>query len=193
MKINYEEAYKCYLDVADSRELSYPLDVFGLVKSYGIKLVKYTQVAKSQNLTMEQLLECMPEYGQLATLGNERRILYNDTLIEGTIRFTLLHELGHYLMGHKDGDNLTDEEIQKNENLANCFARNLIAPLTICNLLGFTTPFEISYYFNTSLDAGRVRLNLKDSDKYHLNKLSNKMDHIPFIRYSEYIPPELPF
>ena len=116
----------------------------------------------------------MPEFGLLAEKNGKYKILYNDSLEIGTIRFTLLHELGHYLMGHKSGDQLSDYQIKENENLANCFARNMIAPIELCFFENLSTPYAISNYFNISLKAGKVRRDFIYNDAYHVNQLHLK-------------------
>lgn len=193
MKIKYDEAYECYLEVAKTRKLSYPLDVFELIHSYGIKTVSYTKLAKISKTSLSDVLQCMPEYGQLAECNGKYIIHYNDQCCNGTIRFTLLHELGHYLMKHPCGDGLSDDEIKRNENLANCFARNILAPLTLCNTLGLETIYDIANYFKISTKASIVRLETMNQDSYYLKKVSKKMDIIPKIMYVEYKPTSLPF
>lgn len=54
-----------------------------------------------------------------------RLVLYNDArgISQGRKRFTLAHEYGHYVLGHRDETEAEDE--------ADCFARNLLAPLLL--------------------------------------------------------------
>lgn len=171
MSIDYSIAYLCCSKVASERKLCYPLNVFELVKSYNIKIVKYSQIAEALNIPFDELIASMPEYGLLAEQNGDYRILYNDTMEMGTVRFTLLHELGHFLMGHESGDQLSDYQIKENENLANCFARNMIAPIELCFLNKLSTPYAISKYFNMSLKAGKVRIDFICRDDYHINQL----------------------
>lgn len=176
MTINYTVAYECCAEVIATHSLLYPLDVRSLVKSYDIKLVRYSKLAKRNNMSIEEFLDFMPEYGLLEELNGIYKILYNDTLSEGAIRFTLLHELGHYLMNHH-------EDNKDNDNLANCFARNLIAPLSICKRLSINDATTISDYFGITLSAALTRLSFFGIDAYHIHKLNTH----PIFQYRPYI------
>ena len=63
------------------------------------------------------------------------------------------------------------EDTTINDNLANCFARNLIAPASVCYKLGFEDISQISCYFQISMPAARTRLHLLKCDLYHIDKL----------------------
>ena len=165
MRINYEIAYECCAQVAKENELYYPLDVFILVKSYGLKVISYSDAAKRKNCKVDDFIE-ISIYGFMHRDKNSPNaiIYYNDQHPLGTIRFTLLHELAHYLMDHR-------EDNEKNDKLANCFARNLIAPVSICKALSLSNIYDISNYFNITLSAAQTRINLLNDDVRYLYRL----------------------
>jgi len=82
--------------------------------------------------------------------GDKYIIYYNDdpAIPAARKRFTIAHELGHYVLKHKvDGD--------KEEREANCFARNLLAP----RLLAIDRGIEFADYpcaFGVSITAARL-------------------------------------
>lgn len=166
MIINYNDAYEYCAKVINERELFYPLDVWELVESYGLKTVSYTKFAEKYNCEFSDLTD-ISIYGFLLRDKNSCNaiIYYNDRQSVPTQRFTLLHELGHYVMDHYI-DN------KENDRLVDCFARNLIAPVSICKKLELKHSFQISEYFNISPSAGVTRANLLELDYLHIKKLS---------------------
>ena len=56
-------------------------------------------------------------------------IVYNDAHSPARQRFTLAHELGHIVLGHR-------EDSPDNDALADCFARNLLTPALYAQHLG---------------------------------------------------------
>lgn len=56
-------------------------------------------------------------------------IVYNDAQSPARQRFTLAHELGHIVLGHR-------EDSPENDALADCFARNLLTPALYAQRLG---------------------------------------------------------
>ena len=151
--INYSLAYNCCAKVIAENNLYYPLDTFSLVQSYGIKVVSYSKLSSHPDTSFQEIVNSFSSYGFLSR-DNAKEI----------INFTLLHELGHYLMNH-------EKECKENENLANCFARNLIAPASICFKLGLVDPYKLSDYFHISLSAANVRLDFLQRDLNNINKL----------------------
>ncbi|QGG47320.1 ImmA/IrrE family metallo-endopeptidase [Heliorestis convoluta] len=105
-------------------------------------------------------------------------IFYNDTKNNrGLERFTIAHELGHIFLGHHQDAN-TDILIRRNisaskyrkfENEANCFARNLLAPIPlvqrITDIKKPRSANDIMEAFEVSYKAAVTRRNLYYDDK----------------------------
>jgi Zn-dependent peptidase ImmA (M78 family)/rRNA maturation endonuclease Nob1 len=93
---------------------------------------------------------------------DEYLILYNDKIPnKGRKRWTLAHELGHYVMNHNKishnssltRSSLTEEEYNEFESEANCFARELLAPPPVLNELKINNPNDISNLCDISNEA----------------------------------------
>lgn len=171
--------------------LDFPVDIKTLVKSEGIKLKKYSVIAKKLGITLEEVCE---EYQTkmayiFRTKAGKYSIAYNDTLPDYVIRFSIAHELGHYALMHLEdfeetvlryrGNSLTEVKYQVLEKEANCFARNLISPAPIADIV----PPEIyQEYFGISFTAEHTRIVLLKSDKYYTNLLKDSVDTKHFSR-----------
>ena len=84
--------------------------------------------------------------------GNRYVIYYNDAeLNEGRVRWTLFHEIGHCYLGHHD--NLDDSLHDIEEQEANLFAKNAIAPPPLIAKLNCDCPRAVASHFETSQQA----------------------------------------
>lgn len=171
--------------------LNFPVDIKTLVKSEGIKLKKYSVIAKKLGITLEEVCE---EYQTemayiFRTKAGKYSIAYNDTLPDYVIRFSIAHELGHYALMHLEdfeetvlryrGNSLTEVKYQVLEKEANCFARNLISPAPIADIV----PPEIyQEYFGIGFTAEHTRIGLLKSDKYYTSLLKDSVDTKHFSR-----------
>ena len=170
--------------------LNFPVDIKTLIKSEGIKLKKYSTVAKKVGITVEEV--CKEYQTDLAYIFRDNTgkyaIAYNDTKPEYMIRFSLAHELGHYVLLHLEdfdetvlryrGSNLTEKKYSVLEREANCFARNLISPAPIADLI----PQEVyREYFGIGFEAKQTRIGCLSSDKYYTKLLSDDIDEMHFL------------
>lgn len=83
--------------------LNFPINIRDLIKREGIKLKKYSILAKNVGISIEQVCEEYQTdmaYIYRSEDTGEYSIAYNDTLPEYIIRFSLAHELGHYALMH---------------------------------------------------------------------------------------------
>lgn len=91
--------------------------------------------------------------------------IYDEQYLEGRIRWTLAHEIGHIRLGHlvdfeetclcRGG--LTEAKYKVLEREANVFAAELLAPMAILRFLKLTTASEIADFCKTSKEAARYR------------------------------------
>ncbi len=102
-----------------------PVNVFALARKLGIRLVKFSDLTEYE-------MQCLAKFGvsedtagfyALAEKNGQTipYIYYNDKLELGRIRFTILHEIGHIVLGHIEQSDLA-------EAMADFFAKYLIAP-----------------------------------------------------------------
>ncbi|MGP4080115.1 ImmA/IrrE family metallo-endopeptidase [Pseudalkalibacillus sp. R45] len=146
------------------REL--PVRVKKIVKSFpNLKVRTYSWFAKKRGYSHREVCDlvdsdegCCLYYESL----DEYLILYNDRIAnKGRKRWTLAHELGHYILNHNKRtyksslarSSLTEEEYNEFESEANCFARELLAPPPVLNELNVTNPSNISNICDISGEA----------------------------------------
>lgn len=123
---------------------SIPVNVFLLAKKLGIRLVKFSDLTKYEikRLADFGVSEDMAGFYALVEKQGktEAYIYYNDKLELGRIRFTILHEIGHIILGHLEQSDLAEAE-------ANFFAKYLIAPPMLVDKIKPTDYMEIQEVF----------------------------------------------
>ncbi|MCD8357482.1 MAG: ImmA/IrrE family metallo-endopeptidase [Clostridia bacterium] len=128
-------------------------------KTPGVALLPYSH---TNNL---ELCRAKSESGfiQHDFLTNRSIIFYNDLEDFRIVRFTLAHEFGHFVLNHAMDNEITNAE-------ANCFARNLLCPVPLADLLDLQNPDDYSDCFIVSPPAALVAYNFRSNDRYYLNK-----------------------
>ena len=132
---------------------TYPIDPFYIAEQLCYILRPYSQLEFSELLEAWDIsqdgfsrVEFFPD------LGNRYVIYYNDQeSSEGRIRWTLFHEIGHCYLGHHDNPDDSLHDIEEQE--ANLFAKNAIAPPPLIAKLQCDCPSAIAHRFDTSLQA----------------------------------------
>ena len=109
-----------------------------------------------------EVLLANSEYGFSIKRGNKRIIYYNETKPLACVRFTLAHEIGHAVLGHKDEEDLAAERE------ANCFARNLLCPLPVAKAYNAETDDDYISLFNISEPMAKVTVERRASDAYYI-------------------------
>ncbi len=165
---------------------SFPINPIDLIKSFHWGLITYGDIAKENNCTIDDVIECIGKDGYSIYNGHNYTVAYNNTInSKGRINFTLAHEIGHIVLNHhKDfevtntlQDNFTKEEYKILENEANCFARNILAPAPLVMQLNFFGAiFKMIDCFDITFKAATTRLSLLRNDLYYLN--SEQIDEI---------------
>ncbi len=132
----------------------YYLDIFKLAKNLGIILIPYSKLSYKQQKHI-QLHSTLDD--AFAVIRNENGNMkfytyYNDKVSYQRQRFSIAHEIKHVVKLEK---NPTD----KDEDLANHFARYILAPT--CLIMDYTnkTPKEIASIFGISIEAATNALN----------------------------------
>lgn len=90
-----------------------PICGFKLADELGIKCIPYSSLSLKKQSACIQLSE------EGFTLDNE--IYYNDFQIPTRVRFTIMHEIGHIMLGHPEDDDVAELE-------ANFFAGFILVP-----------------------------------------------------------------
>lgn len=184
---NYDKAVKGSIEVLeDCNYNTIPIDLNVIFKRYKLTIskVSYTRLSQKLEASIEDVCNLLEsdlgacEYDE----KTERYIVYyNDTKCNyGLERFTIAHELGHIFLDHHAEINSTiilrgsipDEKYNKIEKEANCFARNLLAPVplvdkTIDENMGFISD-HLQSAFKIGFKASKVRYNALHLDRYRM-------------------------
>lgn len=191
-KANYEFATKmAYKFLIAEGITSFPIDVFALVKKHKWAIITFNELAQQLGISYELLKESLGDcWGTVHFNGINYAIAYDDDLCKGAQYFTILHEIGHILMGHltskgcikvhsNDIELGNENEYEKMENEANCFARNVAAPISLLDELEFGIDEEyLAAHFCITPKAAKSRLDLVKSDRYYLKSVDkNKLLH----------------
>jgi len=155
-----------YKDYADARDAAWralieagirylPVNLRQITDFYGIKLRSYSDmegVFDRKSLTGD---------GFTVIINNVRMILYNDLVNSiGRRRFTVAHEIGHNILGHKIAGLLArSEERNEEERQANQFARDLLMPAIVLYRIGVMDWSTISQICGVSTKAAKIMAN----------------------------------
>lgn len=137
----YDEIAEVVMDIyIDYNIRLFPVDPKEICRKLGVALVAYSEFDEEQR----KLLEKKSEDGFFIR-GCESvspTIFYNDLLrSEGRIRFTIFHELKHYVF---------EDENDEEDDLADYFARYFMCPIPYLLLKKIDTPHEIMAFCGTS-------------------------------------------
>lgn len=148
-KANFAEAQKLAYDVIQKSGFSeLPINIKKLIKKYkssGLHIQTYTSFARQQSLELNDVIYLTDSKdGCLWKRKYDTYILlYNDTIAyQPTVRFTLAHELGHFILRHHnqtEGEILSRGTLSKSthkyfEMEANYFAKRLLAPIPLVDI-----------------------------------------------------------
>lgn len=101
---------------------SYPIDPFDIIRKLGFVLRKYSELSLYEQIRLRSrdldATSCFDPELQTFVIS------YDDTKFPRRIRFTLMHEVGHIVLGHK-------EESELAKRMANYFAAYALAPSPI--------------------------------------------------------------
>lgn len=118
--------------------------------------------------------------GFTALNGNGKKIIfYNDKKSNECIRFTMFHELGHCLLGHKGNNSVEEKQ-------ANVFARNIISPTSIISSRGidYTSIDTLEKVFGITYDAAIQRKKFYLWDQRYNDYIDDMFQTYADINYS---------
>lgn len=130
--MDIQRIYQRVLDVYRTcRIRSFPIDCASILKAYGFTLYTYQDLRG----TNPELYAAARKYSDDA-FKFRMSIFYNADGVDGRIRFSLMHELGHHMLGHNEHSAEEEEE-------ADCFASHVLAPrILIHHMLDRKTPIR---------------------------------------------------
>lgn len=139
----YEQIKRIVVQMfADYGVRSVPISGFEIANRMGISVIPYSALTPSKRA----LANMFSEDDFSGYENGEYRIAYNDDPSKpyGRVNFTLLHELGHVILGHTEGSELADKEADFFAKFAQC-PPILIHKLGLNNVGGILNHFDISY------------------------------------------------
>lgn len=126
------------------------LDIFKLAKQLNIVLIKYSSLSKEQLKEISNYDELKDGFTVFKKKAGSYKFYtyYNDSKGDARIRLTIAHEIKHVVYLEEDPD-------EKQEDLANHFARYLLAPtcLVMPYIRKKLSAMEIASDFDISLEA----------------------------------------
>lgn len=160
---------------------TFPFDSDEIIKKHKWSKLKYSDLAKRHNVNVSDIIEAYDsEDGYSIYNGRNYTIAYNDTIsTKQRIYFTKLHEIGHIYLGHfidfeqtiLNRSGMTEKEYKVLEKEANCFARNVLVPITLMDELSIKCPARISLDFGITPPASKARFDLSKNDLYHFSQI----------------------
>ena len=144
----YEEIKNIVADIIEKYKISaIPIDVFSLAEKMDIRLVKYSDLTQKdwERLSRNGITQNLPGFFFAYTDNGKTSyaIYYNDRLNYGRIRFTILHEIAHIVLKHKEESDLAEAE-------ANFFAKYMIAPPVLVAMANPSDYIDVANIFNLS-------------------------------------------
>ena len=127
---------------------SAPISGFELAQKMGIMIIPYSTLSR---IKLYKAMIASPD-GFYLELGNGREyVFYNDNNGMERSNMTILHEIGHCVLGHNDNSDSEEAE-------ANFFAKYAIAPPPLIHRFKPNKPEVIRKYFFISYEAARNSL-----------------------------------
>lgn len=150
---------------------------------------------KAENKFNIPIVQFGSESAVLIEMNGANIIFYNQDEIECRVRFSIIHEYGHYILGHKMNLSVEDPLYGTQEIEANCFAAQMLMPeqlLRVCSYRGISITREfVIEAFGVSAEAAQRRINTlantysewrsreeKEYDDIILLRFSNKLNQI---------------
>ncbi len=150
-----------YLDY-DIKE--FPIDEKLICKKFGVSLVPYSAFDREARI----ILNKRSKHGFFVkgTKDGPATIYYNDRFGSiGAIRFTIFHEVKHYVLNEDSGDESKDD-------IADFFSRFFLCPIPYLIVKGIETENEVISFCHVSMEtAENVVSNIRNRKKSYGNKI----------------------
>lgn len=128
------------------------LDVFQLANKMNVTLVPYSEVnLEAKNFILDNKDKMNDGFFTLENRRYAPKIFYNDKAAYKRIKFTISHELEHFVFDDKDDGKYEEAK-------ANHFARQLLIPncLVIMHILKGVDKYDLISKFNVSFEVASI-------------------------------------
>ena len=130
----------------------FPIDCNAIVQKLGFILASYSELANNPE---EYRRLCLYSSDAFTLYGEKNMICYNNKIRHSRVRFSLMHEVGHYVLQTED------------ENAADIFAASILAPIPIARRNIIVTTDYVCKTFDVSVAmANRVVMACKGKKVY---------------------------
>ncbi len=126
---------------------SFPIDPFEIAMKLGCELLPYSKIDSETLKVISEIGESGLSFRK-GIYGNYL-IFYNDFVIKARQRFTIMHEIGHIILGHK-------ESSQYAEKCANYFAAYALAPTPMIGRLNCEDYIDVAKRFDVSKECADI-------------------------------------
>ncbi len=158
----YESIKKSVVELLRRLDVhSLPVNPFTVAKKLNIKMIPYSLCGDNQaeNFWISSDGYCQKDK------NSHWIIYYNDKIIRTRINYTIMHEIGHIVLGHTMDDPLAEKE-------ADFFAKYILCPPAILYRMNCRTPEDIMALCDVSREAATYALDyckkwVKYSGKYY--------------------------
>lgn len=138
-----------WMCLIDCKVKELPVNPVEIVRKYGIscKAVSFEMLGRSSGIIRKNRLGIV-------------NIYYDKDQIKNRQKFTILHELGHYVLGHLGDTPLSRSEREckpEEETAADRFAADMLMPACVLWGLGIHTEEDIARVCGVSMQAARIR------------------------------------
>ena len=122
-----------------------PLPVFDIAHALNCSLIPYRTYGK---IIHDALMSTSQDAMIWQCLGSDRSIImYNDRMPTTRINFSIIHEVGHIMLGHKEHCPLAEKEAHYFAGVALCPVDllehyHITDPQTVCQLFGVSEEFS---------------------------------------------------
>ena len=168
-------SWQCLIDC---NVTALPIKPVQLAALYGIKC---------KAATKEQLRGAA---GEIVAFAGKVIISFREDDPPQRQRFTIMHELGHYLLGHLGTKPMSRSESDcrpEEEQAADKFAIDMLAPACVLWALDLHTPDKIARACNISMQAAEIRARRMDQ-LYRRNMfLTHPLERIVFQQFRQFI------
>lgn len=172
-------SWQCLIDC---KITSLPVPISYICELYHGKVVNNSEVCKLKN----------SESGRVYVIDGYPYVVVNDNESVQRIRFTIAHELGHYLLGHLGSDitNLNRgydsiKPIQETE--ADMFAARLLAPACVLWGINAQTAEQISEVCSISHTAAKIRAERMEVLRKRGKFLTSPLERKVYQQFENYI------
>ena len=146
----YREIEQAVLDLYDKADVrTIPFDVLTVASAIGIELVPYVSLSRETQRWAFKVSK--DAYLVWDTDGRPAAIFYNSKMPSSRLKFSIMHELGHAILGHRQHSELAEIE-------ANAFTVVALCPLPLIEHYGIEDAQTLARVFEISDECAEWRL-----------------------------------